>query len=155
MSPISSRIALLLVLASVVGCHRQSRGLRQAPAPDSVSVGYGERSKVRAGGVTSVSFEDGNKKVSRVEELLEGLPGLDVKRAGNGYSVTMRGVGSFMSTEQVLFVIDGTPYGGSGLGWLNPADVARIDLLKNPTETAIYGVRGANGVVLITTKRQR
>lgn len=142
-----------VVLASVVGCHRRS-GLRPPAAPDSVSVGYGERSKDQAGGVQSVSFENSKKKVSRVEELLEGLPGLDVKRAGNGYSVTMRGVGSFMSSEQVLFVIDGTPYGGS-LDWLNPADVTRIDVLKNPSETSIYGVRGANGVIVITTKRKR
>jgi len=154
MSRISSSIIFAVVLASIVGCNQRS-GLRQAPAPDSVSVGYGQKAKEEAGGVTSVSFEDKNKQVSRVEELLEGLPGLEVKRAGNGYSVTLRGVGSFMSSEQVLFVIDGTPYGaGGGLGWLNPADVTRIDLLKNPSETAIYGVRGGNGVVVITTRRK-
>lgn len=156
MSRISSGILFALAVASIGGCQRRSEGLRPAVIPaDSVSDGYGTRAKGEAGGIQSVSLEEKqNRKVSRVEELLEGLPGLEVKRAGNAYSVTMRGVGSFMSSEQVLFVIDGTPYQGN-LGWLNPADVVRIDLLKNPNETALYGVRGANGVVVITTKRKQ
>lgn len=160
MSRISSRIAFLLVLAPMVGC-RQPAGVPSRPAPATVSDGYGEKSKDQAGGVPSVTFEDGpNNKVSSVEELLEGrFPGVQVQRTGDGgYSVSIRGVGSFMSSEQPLYVIDGVPYEvrpGRGLSWLNPADVVRIDLLKNPSETSIYGVRGANGVIVITTKRKR
>lgn len=159
-SRVSSRIVFGLVLASIVGCHQ--RGVRPKPtSAETVSDGYGEKSKDQVGGaVQSVTFDDGpNKRVSRVEELIEGrFSGVLVQRTANGgYSVSIRGTGSFSSSEQPLYVIDGMPYevgSGRGLGWLNPADVVRIDLLKNPAETSIYGVRGANGVIVITTKRK-
>jgi TonB-dependent SusC/RagA subfamily outer membrane receptor len=57
-----------------------------------------------------------------------------------------------------LYVVDGMPVHvvpGRGLDWLNPADVARIDVLKDAASTSIYGVRGGNGVILITTRRGR
>jgi TonB-dependent SusC/RagA subfamily outer membrane receptor len=128
--------------------------------PDSVSDGYSERPKEEAGGVPSVAFKDGSKrKVARVEELLEGIAGVQVQRTGDGgYSVSIRGVGN-MTSEQPLYVIDGVPYepgpGGRGVGWLDPENVLRISVLKNPSETSIYGMRGANGVIVITTKRKR
>jgi TonB-dependent SusC/RagA subfamily outer membrane receptor len=149
-----------LVLAPIVGCHH-GRTSRPEPPPRTVRDGYDETSKDQAGGtVQTVVFKGGSKRqVSRVEELLENIPGVLVQRTGNGgYSVSIRGgSGSFMSGEQPLFVIDGMPYEvgpGRGLGWLNPADVVRIDVLKNPAETAIYGVRGGNGVIVITTQRK-
>lgn len=124
----SAGIVFVLVLVSTVGCHRRAY------------------------------IEDGKREVSRVEELLEGRPGVEVLRtADGGYSVRIRGVGSFMSSEEPLWVVDGVPVDlrGRGLSWLNPADVARIEVLKNATDTAIYGVRGSNGVIVITTKRPR
>lgn len=160
-SCISTSIVFGLVLAPIVGCH-QGRRSRPEPPPPTGSDGYGETDKGQAGGtVQTVIFKGGSKKqVSRVEELLENIPGVLVQRTGDGgYSVSIRGgSGSFMASEQPLFVIDGMPYEvgpGRGLGWLNPADVVRIDVLKNPADTAIYGVRGANGVIVITTQRKR
>jgi len=55
-------------------------------------------------------------------------------------------------------VVDGIPVEvepGRGLDWLSPAEIARIDVLKDAPETTMYGVRGANGVILVTTKRSR
>lgn len=123
--------------------------------------GYGEKSRETAGGTAqSVSFDKDTRQVARVEELIEArLAGVVVTRtADGGYSVRVRGASSFMSNQEPLYVIDGVPIEvntSRGLGFLNPADVARIDLLKNPNETAIYGVRGANGVIVITTRKPR
>jgi TonB-dependent SusC/RagA subfamily outer membrane receptor len=106
-----------------------------------------------------VEFDDETRnKVSRVEELIEGrFPGVTVRRTNAGdYSVNIRGVGSFMSSEEPLFVVDGVAMeerGGRGLSWLSPSDVERIEVLRDPVNTSMYGVRGANGVILITTKR--
>lgn len=160
-SCVSSSIVFTLVLASTVGCHRQQPGTRpQRPAPDSVSDGYTDKSRDNAGGVASKTLGGASqKKVQRVEELFEGIAGLDVRRSTDGgYSVSVRGGGSFMAGEQPLYVIDGVPFDyaqGRGLAWLSPADVVRISVLKNPSDTAIYGVRGANGVIVITTKRKK
>lgn len=62
-----------------------------------------------------------------------------------------------MASSQPLYVVDGlvvevTP--GRGLDWLTVSEIARIDVLRNPAETAMYGSRGANGVIVITTKRR-
>lgn len=159
--PSSASVVLCLLLASTAACSRQQPDTRPSrPEAATVSDGYADRTKEQAGGVSSVEYNPGaQQKVARVEELLIGkFPGVEVARTdGDGYSVTIRGgAGSFMSGEQPLWVIDGVPYevkAGRGLSWLSPDDVARIDVLKNPSETGIYGLRGANGVIVVTTKR--
>ena len=127
-----------VAVVSAVGCQKP-QGLVINPEPQ--------------GDVTA------RQKVTHVEELLIGKAGVDVQRTSDGgYSVSIRGTGSFMSSEQPLYVIDGVPYevnASRGLGWLNPSDVTRIDVLKNPTETTLYGVRGGNGVIVITTRRPK
>jgi TonB-dependent SusC/RagA subfamily outer membrane receptor len=151
-------IALVVALVPMAGCRPQP-GVPSRPEPEKVSDGYGERPREQAGGVQTATLSASDiARSSRVEELLEAkFPSLHVRRTGDGnYSVTVRSANSFLASEEVLFVIDGTPHEsgrGRGLGWLNPADVVRIDLLKNPSETALYGVRGANGVIVITTRR--
>jgi TonB-dependent SusC/RagA subfamily outer membrane receptor len=154
----SAGILLGLALASAIGCHRRT-GHRPDPGA-TVSDGYTERTKAEASGtVQSVNFADRPEvKVSRVEELLENrFSGVTVRRTTDGgYSVRIGGAGSFMSNEEPLWVIDGTPFevkSGRALSWLNPADVVRIDVLRNPSETSIYGVRGGNGVIVVTTRR--
>jgi TonB-dependent starch-binding outer membrane protein SusC len=159
------RLVSVLVLVSAAACtSRQSRGIQPyEPPPPAVTDGYGEKSKESAGG-TAQSYtrdKDDTRQVTRVEELIEArLSGVVVTRtADGGYSVRVRGgASSFMANEEPLYVIDGVPFqvqDGRGLSFLNPADVSRIDLLKNPSETAIYGVRGANGVIVITTRKPR
>src|SRR5439155_21072607 len=67
----------------------------------------------------------------------------------------IRGRGSIYGDNEPLYVIDGMPVEvttGHGLSWLNPGDIQRIEILKDASATAVYGMRGANGVVLITTR---
>lgn len=92
-----------------------------------------------------------------IEQLLmERFPGVEVDRtSGGGISVHIRGVGSVLGSNEPLFIIDGTPMppGESNrLQSLNPYDIASIEVVKDPGGTALYGVRGANGVIIITTK---
>jgi TonB-dependent SusC/RagA subfamily outer membrane receptor len=93
-----------------------------------------------------------------IEQLLTGrFPGVEVTRTPNGgISVRIRGTSSFLSNNEPLYVLDDIPMepGPSGsLTWINPYDIASIEVLKNPAETALYGMRGANGVIVIKTKR--
>src|SRR5712692_2829488 len=92
-----------------------------------------------------------------IEKLLMGrAPGVFVSRTPDGgISVRIRGPASFYLSGEPLYVIDGTPIEpGSGgvLRGINPWDIASIQVLKNPSDTAIYGMRGANGVIVIKTK---
>ena len=92
------------------------------------------------------------------EDVFAGrFPGVIATRTGNGaLQIRIRGgSNSFYSSEEPLYVVDGTPLpdGSRGILMLTPTDIERIEVLKNPNETAIYGIRGANGVVKITTKR--
>ncbi|WP_312192289.1 TonB-dependent receptor plug domain-containing protein, partial [Sphingobacterium sp.] len=84
------------------------------------------------------------------------VPGVVVTKnagkPGGGYNINIRGVSSIGGSNEPLFVIDGIPSNG-GLGDLNPADIEKIDVLKDASATAIYGSRGAKGVVIVTTKR--
>lgn len=156
LSRFSGYVVCALMLATVAACHQGSRASRRAP--EMVNVGYGERSREQVGGaVPSLVFSDSTiVKARRVEELLDRLPGVHVRRtASGGYSVRIRGTSTFISNSEPLYVIDGmavqvTP--GLGLDWLSPVDIARIDVLRDPAETSMYGVRGANGVILIRTK---
>lgn len=149
-----------LALTALVGCrHNSSVPAEPAPA-EKVKVGYGEQSREQVGGaVQSATAEElSNVKATRVEQLLEGrFPGVHVIRTpGGGFSIRIRGVNSVLGDTEPLYVVDGIAVNvepGRGLDWLNPADIARIDVLKDVAETSIYGVRGANGVILITTKR--
>jgi TonB-dependent SusC/RagA subfamily outer membrane receptor len=93
-------------------------------------------------------------RVRRVEELLAGrFPGvLVLPTATGGWIVRIR---SSAPDRPPLYVVDGQPVEVSadrGLDWLNPADIERIDILRDPAETSMFGGRGANGVVLIKTK---
>ena len=151
-----------LALAALVGCHHRSTVPAQPPAPEKVQVGYGEQSKERIGGAVQSATADELKdvKATQVEQLLEGrFAGVEVVRTrSGGFSIRIRGVTTFLGRSAPLYVVDGLPVevdSERGLDWLSPAEIERIDVLKDPTETTMYGVRGANGVILITTKRGR
>jgi TonB-dependent SusC/RagA subfamily outer membrane receptor len=92
-----------------------------------------------------------------VELALQGsVPGLDVTRTPDGgVAIRIRGPSSFFGSSEPMFVLDGIPItpGPNGrITGLNARDVESIQVLKNPSETALYGVRGGNGVILIKTK---
>lgn len=96
------------------------------------------------------------RDLHRIEEMLRGqVAGVEVYQTPAGLAIRIRG-GSGFRESPPLFVIDGLPIqqGADGaLVGLNPGDVESIRVLKNVSETAIYGSRGANGVILITTRR--
>lgn len=148
-----------LALAALTGCHQRSAVVSRPSSPEKVNVGYGEQSRERTGGAVQSATADELKsiKVKRVEELLVGrFPGVHVFPAPNGgFSIRIRGAAG-LGDREPLYVVDGMPVEvtpGRGLDWLDPADIARIDVLKNPAETSLFGGRGANGVIIITTKR--
>ncbi len=111
------------------------------------------------GAVTTVVPTESDARVTRVEEMLRGVPGLEVTRLANGgYQIRIRGQRSIRGNptdDDPLIVIDGVPSsaGPAALADLAPRDVARIDVLKDAGATSQYGSRGANGVIVITTKR--
>ncbi|MDO8368864.1 MAG: TonB-dependent receptor [Saprospiraceae bacterium] len=142
-----------------------------------VVIGYGSVKKSDAtGAVTSVTEKDFNKSNTvSAEQLIQGrAAGVVVTNGsgepGGGINVRIRGTSSVRAGNNPLFVVDGVPLSGSAtsgsseiqslgtqaarnpLNFLNPADIASIDILKDASATAIYGSRGANGVVIITTK---
>ena len=148
-----------------------------AQLSEVVVIGYGQQ-EVRdaTGSVTSVKAEDFNTGViSSPEQLIQGkAAGVQITTAsgepGAGVNIRIRGSSSVRADNNPLFVVDGVPLSGGDisaegadigrgsqssrnpLNFLNPSDIESIDILKDASATAIYGSRGANGVVLITTK---
>jgi iron complex outermembrane receptor protein len=95
--------------------------------------------------------------VGRAEELLAGrFPGVEVYRAPGGIAVRIRGSSSVYGSNEPLYVVDGMPIDpgpGGALVGINPSDIEKIEVLKDAGSTAQWGVRGANGVIVIKTKR--
>lgn len=154
-----------------------SVGMKPGTVLDEVVVvGYGTVKKSDAtGAVTSVTEQNFNHNAVAPEQLIQGrAAGVSVTNnsgdPGGGINIRIRGTTSVRSGNNPLFVVDGVPLSGDetsggsadgGLGrqparnplnFLNPNDIASIDILKDASATAIYGSRGANGVVIITTK---
>lgn len=152
--------------------------LQEGVAVDElVVVGYGSIKKSDAtGAVTAVTSKDFNKGiVASPEQLIQGrAAGVQITSSsgepGAGINIRIRGTSSVRAGNNPLIVVDGVPlagddvtaggntgqYGSSSaknpLNFLNPNDIASIDILKDASATAIYGSRGANGVIMITTK---
>lgn len=123
-----------------------------------VVIGYGEiRKRDLTGAVSSVKTADIVKLPTHnpVEALQGKIPGMDIVRssgnAGAGVNITIRGNRSINGDNSPLFVIDGIQ--GGSYNDLNPGDIESIEVLKDASSTAIYGSQGANGVVIITTKK--
>ncbi|MBN1598150.1 MAG: TonB-dependent receptor [Bacteroidales bacterium] len=121
-----------------------------------VVIGYGTVKKRDLSG--SVSSIDGealtNMKVRSVEEAMQGrAAGVHITQnngtPGSSYTIRVRGIGTINNADP-LYVVDGIPTGN--IDFLGPNDIESIEILKDASATAIYGARGANGVVLITTK---
>jgi TonB-linked SusC/RagA family outer membrane protein len=124
-----------------------------------VVVGYGTQKKSQlTGAISSVSAKQITEMpITNLGQALQGrVAGVDVAQAGSrpgaAPTIRIRGRRSFNAGNDPLYVVDGIPL-ASGYEDLNPNDVASMEILKDATATAIYGARGANGVVLISTKR--
>ncbi|MBQ9427036.1 MAG: TonB-dependent receptor [Paludibacteraceae bacterium] len=143
-----------------------------------VVVGYGVMKKRDlSGSVSQLKGEDimAGSTMNTAQSLEGKIAGVDVKSSdgapGSGVSITVRGANSFTTSSQPLYIVDGVPFGtdpngvpASGandgqntsqnpLSMINPNDIEKIEVLKDASATAIYGSRGANGVVIITTRK--
>ena len=143
-----------------------------------VVVGYGTMKKRDlSGSISQIKSEDllAGGGADAALSLSGKIAGVDVKESdgapGSGVSITVRGANSFTTSSQPLYIVDGIPFGTdpngvpqSGanegqnqsqnpLSMLNPNDIEKIEVLKDASATAIYGSRGANGVVIITTRK--
>ncbi len=124
-----------------------------------VAIGYGTMKKSDlTGSVSQVKSETlQSVPVYNMEQALKtGAAGVQVTqnsgRPGARIEVRIRGGNSMIGDNQPLYVVDGFPVTGE-INYLNPADIESVDILKDASATAIYGARGANGVVIITSKR--
>ncbi|WP_375444747.1 SusC/RagA family TonB-linked outer membrane protein [uncultured Fibrella sp.] len=129
-----------------------------------VVVGYGtQQKKDLTGAIATVGSKDIQKvPVSGFDQALQGqVAGLQISSSsgapGGNTNILIRGIGSISGGNEPLFVIDGFPVSGAGVGnplnTINPSDIESIDVLKDASATAIYGSRGSNGVIIVTTKR--
>jgi TonB-dependent starch-binding outer membrane protein SusC len=139
-----------LLLCSAAGCHHRSVVPESTSAPDRTDIEYGLQSTTHTslGIQSSKPNQPGDVKTSRIFDLFAGrFAGVQVQRTGAGkVSIRLRGV-------EPLVVVDGLEGDSHLLLALSPRDVVRIDVLKDPGSTAIYGNRGLNGVIVITTRR--
>jgi TonB-linked SusC/RagA family outer membrane protein len=128
-----------------------------------VVVGYGTRKKSDVTGAIVSITEQSIKDIpaANLTQALQGQgAGIDIQKNGGNSkpgstpTILIRGSRSISATNEPLFVVDGIPFNGS-INDLNQDDVASVEILKDASATAIYGSRGANGVILVTTKRGR
>lgn len=143
--------------------NRSSINVNMAPDISSlqevVVVGYGTmRQEAVTGSVASIGGDVMREVASgNITQALQGrLPGVEISQTSSQPGATMRirirGNRSLTASNDPLVVLNGIPFAGS-IGDINPEDIASIDILKDASATAIYGSRGANGVVLVTTKK--
>lgn len=144
MTSSTSRTLLSLGIAAafVTACASSPPATETAPAPRS-----------------DVTAEDIERSPGQsVEEVLKGrVAGVTVTRtADGGIAVRIRGGSSLLGNNEPLYVLDGMtmqPGPGGSLTGIDPYDIESIEVLKDPADTALYGMRGANGVIVIKTKR--
>jgi TonB-linked SusC/RagA family outer membrane protein len=136
---------------------------------DVVVVGYGtRRRRETTGAIASVKAEELRQtpNANFAQGLQARVSGVQITQnsaaPGGNVSIRIRGTNSINGTSEPLYVIDGIQFSNSGgpnqvspLSLINPNDIQSVEVLKDASSTAIYGARGANGVVLITTKRGR
>lgn len=145
--PLNGRSAVDVVLAEV-----------DEQLQEVVVIGYGAIKKSNVtGAIVSVKTEELQQvPTTNVMESLQGkLPGVDIVResgaAGAGINIRVRGNRSVRASNQPLFIVDGIQY--DNIQDLNPNDIASMEVLKDAASTAIYGSRGANGVIIVSTKQ--
>ena len=143
----------MLVVIGLSGC-RPVTPKESLPAPREADPHARSASDASMKGGTP-----GQQNFASIEELIQGrAPGVQVLRRSDGtFSLRIRGTSSPASSNEPLIVIDGSTAAdqraGRALAGINPNDVLRIDVLKDAASTAFYGMRGGNGVILITTRQ--
>ncbi|TDH21579.1 TonB-dependent receptor [Segetibacter sp. 3557_3] len=134
-------------------------GSTQKSLEEVVVVGYGtQRKRAVTGSVVSVGYDQfKDRSFSNVAQSLEGtVAGVNITTTqgapGFGPSIRIRGITSITAGTTPLYVVDGMAMENFDLNLINPQDIQSIDILKDAASSAIYGSRGANGVILVTTK---
>ncbi|MDI9364280.1 MAG: TonB-dependent receptor [Flavobacterium sp.] len=126
---------------------------------DVVVIGYATvKKKDVTGSVAGINQADiKSRPVNNALEAMQGkVAGVDItsnERPGQVGSINIRGVRSITASNLPLYVVDGIPLSTGGIDFINPSDIEGIDVLKDASATAIFGSRGANGVVIVTTKQ--
>ena len=158
-----SGVCCITLAVLMAGCGSSSgEGVASGPAlePDEFSLGYTiENRRQSTAAVSSITEEQiSQTRTGRIQEILRRVPGVQVfNRPDGSFSIQIRGARTFTGSNEPLFVINGVIVQDIGTfsaaDAINPADVERIDVLKDASSLAMYGSRGANGVIVITTKR--
>ena len=134
-----------------------------APTDNSLNevvvIGYATvKKKDVTGSVASINQNEiRSRPVTNALQAMQGkVSGVDItsnERPGQVGAINIRGVRSLTANNSPLFVVDGIPLNTGGIEFLNPNDIESIDILKDASATAIYGSKGANGVVIVSTKQ--
>lgn len=153
------KIAPAFLLFAGTMLHAQTDTTKTAEIEQVVLIGYGKQKKTDlTGSITALTTEDFNQgAVTTAEGLINGrASGLVITQSGTPGSeatIRVRGGSSLNASNDPLLVIDGLPLDGVSLSTINPNDIESFSILKDAASTAIYGSRGSNGVILITTKK--
>lgn len=144
----------LAIVSAAAGCGGSGRA-NTAPAPARPEAVNSDNAST----VTAETIEQ-SPPTESVEKILAGrVAGVTVSRAPDGgIAVRIRGVSSIHGNNEPLYVLDGMPIAagpGGSLQGINPHDIESIRVLKDPADTAMYGARGANGVIVIKTKKAK
>ncbi|MGH1518968.1 SusC/RagA family TonB-linked outer membrane protein [Chryseobacterium sp. JK1] len=157
---IPSVAAFFLGIANVSGQTSKPKKdtLREKEIDEVVVVAYGKAKRNSyTGSVATISSDKiNNRPVTNITKALEGqVPGIQTTSAsgqpGAISTIRIRGVGSVSASSDPLYVVDGIPFDGN-LNAISPNDIESISVLKDATASALYGSRGANGIIIITTK---
>ncbi|MFD0990129.1 SusC/RagA family TonB-linked outer membrane protein [Mariniflexile jejuense] len=130
-----------------------------AQLDEVVVVGYGTQKKSDVtGALVSVTAEDlASRPVNNAVQAMQGkAAGVDIssnERPGTVGTIRIRGTRSITANSSPLYVVDGIPLNSGGIDFINPNDIESIEVLKDASATAIFGSRGANGVILVSTKK--
>ena len=151
---------MFVIASTATGCIAQPVSVATTPVDLNAPASRVEAAPLRLGatiGRSEIPLAE-SAQYARIEELLIArAPLLDVRPAGNGrFSLRVRGRTSLSGNAPPLIVVDGMQFGEGGieaLASLAPREVERVEVLRDIGETGIYGSRGANGVVLVTTRR--
>lgn len=148
-------LGCVLLVAAITGCRPLT------PRPDGLAPDPGRAAAARTRTASDASLDRDVRQpiYARIEEAIEGrAPGVQVLRMTDGtFALRIRGVSSPSGNNDPLIVVDGTTLEGrasSALASMNPQDILRIQVLKDAASTAFYGMRGANGVILITSRHE-
>ncbi len=156
-SPYAAFVLLVAALPAI-GCGARNHPAT-GPAPDTVQIGYGGQAHKDVSSAIASVPGDETHSLLNMEQLIEGkVAGVELIHLPSGKaSLRIRGQNTLVGHTEPLYIIDGTPVRADNftdaVSGVDPQAVKRIEILKDAAATAIYGSAGANGVVIITTKR--